>query len=157
MTGCRTNLEDIHFVIQLSNEKAALEAAKQIKPGAWADSEANQADSLDKLLTLWGWTALRDESCVQVVSFSRPCGRIGDDELLFESLAPFAEDGSFLTLRGVEGKHYSGFVMTWAVKNGKFLFLPGVLPEKEQESAVEIENQPKGDTTLCHENQRKLI
>lgn len=80
---------------------------------AWVTTEelAN-APTLDKAIEAWGWEIGYDKGNVYSITFER--NKIGDEEVLFETLAPFVRDGSFIHMNGEDGNQWR-----WYFRNGK--------------------------------------
>lgn len=72
---------------------------------SWVDRNFYQLNSLKDILNAWRWEPLYDESGnIQQLEFTGE--KLGDDELLFKTLAPFIEPDSFINFRGEDNYHW---------------------------------------------------
>lgn len=89
------------------DEEAALEAIKRlagketIKPGhfSWVDTwEFITADTFEEAMDAWRWKV---ESSYKAIFFEGE--KLGDDLLLFSTIAPYVEAGSYIEMQGEDG------------------------------------------------------
>lgn len=72
---------------------------------SWVDEKFYQLNSLDQILNEWRWKPLYDENGnIQQLEFNGE--KLGDDEILFKTLAPFIEPDSFINFRGEDNEHW---------------------------------------------------
>ena len=105
--GYCMNQVDSHFVIKSENKVKALEAIKALGKKrdsySWVTS-ANfvDANTLQEAMTEWRWNIQEDkDGNVSEIEFNGE--KSGDDETLFQAIAPFVEDGCFIEMRGEDG------------------------------------------------------
>lgn len=67
--------------------------------------------TLIKALEAWRYEANQTSGDVLIEEFTGE--KYGDDKTLFTALAPFIQDGSFITFRGEDDKHWK-----WVFKDG---------------------------------------
>lgn len=121
MTGCEVKKIDGTFRIPLALIPQAFEDCKKLIPGAWVEKECDLAPDLDNLVKKWGWKAENNEDCLVISGLERPNRRIGDDEFLFEKLAPYSEDGSYLKIEAYDDHTKTAFSMMWNIVNHKLV------------------------------------
>ncbi|MFO7947247.1 MAG: hypothetical protein R6V19_10555 [Armatimonadota bacterium] len=95
------------FQIKAENMAAAHTAAKHIvikaqkqrKGFAWVDmNELAAATSLQEILRAWGWE-LGIDTQGAASGIDGPAGdKVGDEKALFDAIAPFVEDGSYIQM-----------------------------------------------------------
>ena len=70
----------------------------------WVDMDAfRDAKTLDAQLMEWRWEAEVDAATGDIVDLCFRGEKLGDDEVLFEAIAPFVESGSFIQMSGEDG------------------------------------------------------
>jgi len=131
---------DASFVIKNENMEGALQAIKQLcsleqkigggvswdgkrerKHFCFVDSqEILNADTLLDALDVWRWEADMDENGICDISFTGE--KYGDDQILFDAIAPYVEDGSYIQMCGEEAE-----IWRWIFKNGKCCEVPATL------------------------------
>jgi hypothetical protein len=104
------------FAMKRANEKGALAAVKAlsgketIEDGggphfAWVDHDFAERDNLHDIMLSWRWELEYDnDGNVDAIWFAGE--KIGDDELLFNAIAPFVEAGSFIEMMGEDGTRW---------------------------------------------------
>jgi hypothetical protein len=114
--GYCMNTRESNFRIKKENFDKALLAIKTLDPSqgsgytagrshfSWVEeSEYKAAESLFQALASWRWLAgISDSGNIDSIEFYGE--KLGDDELLFQAIAPFVEAGSFIEMQGEEGK-----------------------------------------------------
>ena len=121
MTGCKIKKIDGTFRIPHDSVQSAFEECKKLEPGAWVYKDFDLAPDMEKLLNLWGWKVKSDETCFIIFDFERPNRIIGDDEFLFEALAPYSEKDSFFRFEAYDSHTKTDFAMMWKVENQKLV------------------------------------
>ena len=121
------------FKILAANKAAALawikrllEATGKMSGGAWTGSkrmsssfswvtmhEFENATTLEDALSAWRWgTDLNEAGDIVDICFQGQ--KLGDDVVLFEQLAKFVEDGSYIEMQGEDGS-----LWRWCFDNKK--------------------------------------
>ena len=95
----------VHFFIDKTNVPKALAALKELpaRHYSWVNWEGSEFEgSFAEALYEWRWEAtLDDEGNVTDLDF---CGeKYGDDDTLWETLAPFVQTGSYIEIQGEDG------------------------------------------------------
>ncbi len=140
-----------YFVIRAERQAEALAAVKELGKHAdvsqgewyhWVDPGFVDARTLDEALRCWRWEPVHNESGAIVgLNF---CGhRLGQERILFETLAPFTECGSFIELKGSKGVTWH-----WDFENGS-------CGEKICEPALSEITAPQA-LKMCQENLEAL-
>ena len=121
---------DMDFVIKKESHAAALDAVKELvtaiekgevpvseKWHLWVTmNEFLKTDTLNDALWMgWHCEALNDDNG-DITAVNCHVGNLGDGELLFSTLAPWVEDGSFIQWSEDDG---DGDVSRWIFENGK--------------------------------------
>ena len=116
------------FKIKKANKAKALEALKKIstrtnemgggsssgqKWFSWVDMEYVNKPTLEEALVCWRWHSKLDKKG-NVVDIWFEGEKLGNDLFLFETLAPFVEQGSFIEMSGEDGAMWR-----WTFKNKK--------------------------------------
>ena len=128
MGYCMTQ-RDSMFTIKKENKEAALEAIKELaKPekmegkasgGRWScgsngkreeifyswvtTSDFLNASCLEDAIRAWRWCLESDNDSGDVIGIYFEGEKLGNDEILFDAIAPFVEEGSFLEMSGEDG------------------------------------------------------
>ena len=93
---------DSMFTIKAENVEKALEAIKKLTAGyAWVSPDVVNATTLCNAMWAWRWEIVMDNNDVIGISFNGE--KLGDDEILFNAIAPYVEAGSFIQMSGEEG------------------------------------------------------
>lgn len=94
-----------NFFIAAENKEKALQAIKDLgdKPMfSWVDNKSYlEADTLAKAMNAWRWSI--DEEDDNVVNICFDGEKLGDDEVLFQTIAPFVKADSYIEMDGEEG------------------------------------------------------
>ena len=131
--GYYMNMVDADFMIKSENVEPAFQAIKKLidqvderggggsyfngvskRHYSWVSTEELvKSKSLSEFMDEWRWEIDFDENGnVNDICF---CGeKLGDDEILFEALAPFVEEGSYIEMRGEESD-----LWRWVFQNGE--------------------------------------
>lgn len=105
------------FTLKHSNEKGALAAIKALvgsetitdssgKHFSWVDKDfAEKFDNLHDMMEEWRWELeYDDDGDVDAIQFTGE--KMGDDKLLFDTIAPFVEAGSYIEMQGEDGSKW---------------------------------------------------
>lgn len=125
--GYNITLLEAKFCILAKNKDAALAAMKAMDPekkghGYWggrkqwswvSQSEVNEAETVEDAMSVWRYSPITDEegNISRVVYDGE---KLGDEEVLFETIAPFVEDGSYIEMEGEDS-----FMWRWVFEGGK--------------------------------------
>ena len=87
---------------------------------AWVSNRHN-AGTVEGLFRAWRWEIQRDDGGDVVgINF---CGeKLGDDPILFEAIAPYVQDGSYIEMQGEDGA-----LWRWSFTDGKVVEQEGVV------------------------------
>jgi hypothetical protein len=104
-----------NFTIKPSNVAGALASIKGLAGNetitdgsgrhySWViSSEFVNAETLSQALRAWRWVCVRDGETNEIEGINFEGEKIGDEEALFDAIAPFVEPGSFLEMQGEDG------------------------------------------------------
>jgi len=105
------------FFIAKDQKDAALEAMRKLagqetikdasgKHFSWVSTkDFAQAESLKEALEAWRWSITLDaERNVTGIHFDGE--KAGDDKILFDVIAPFVEEGSYIEMSGEDGERW---------------------------------------------------
>jgi hypothetical protein len=119
--GYHMNIHDQDFLLKEGNKGKALAAIKLLDPDklgrggrwekgkqrerwfSWVDTdEYRSANTLEEALVAWGWRSYVDDGAdigdIDNLAFEGE--KKGQDEILFAAIAPFVEEGSYVTMMG---------------------------------------------------------
>jgi len=112
--GYCIQMRDSNFVIEASNFAPALAAIKGLagketindssgRHFSWVNTnDFVNAKTLEEAMLAWRWEIdCGDDGSVQYIYFTGE--KIGDDMILFDAIAPFVEDGSYIEMQGEDG------------------------------------------------------
>jgi hypothetical protein len=108
--GYYIDQQETEFGISKENFGACLEAlkekAKRDRDFSWVNNAVVRgADTLVQALQEWGWQLNLDaDGNGNSIDFMRD--KLGDEEVLFETIAPFVAAGSFIEVTGEEGARW---------------------------------------------------
>jgi hypothetical protein len=108
----------------------------------WVDPGLANARNLDEALRCWRWEPVHNETGA-IVGLNFRGHRLGQERILFETLAPYTECGSFIELKGDKG-------ITW-----HWYFENGTCGEKRGES-VQPEMTASQALEMCREKLEAL-
>jgi len=106
------------FKIKKENKEAAVKALKAMKHEyAWVDSNWNRHDTIQALIKEWGWSlkmeitkTIEDGDEItrtgDVIGISFNSEKLGDENSLFDALAPYVEVGSYIEMVGEGGEKW---------------------------------------------------
>jgi len=101
------------FLILSKNKNRAQEAIKSVASCAtlaeknyrWVDNnEVSKSKTLEEAINAWNWEILIDNDSGDVFGISFLGEKSGDEEKLFETIAPYVEKDSFIEMTGEEGE-----------------------------------------------------
>ncbi len=94
--------------------KLVIRAKRNGKGFTWVDSDSvMKARTIEEALKLWGWN-FAPERIYDPIEFIGE--KMGDDRVLFDTIAPFVRDGSYLELEGSDGA-----IFRWNFKGGEVI------------------------------------
>ena len=123
MGYCMTQ-RDSMFTIKAENTKEALNAIKELAGSetiedsggrhfSWVDNNYVNAETLEDALRAWRWIVEPDgNGDINYIYFNGE--KLGDDEVLFNALAPFIDDDCFIEMSGEDGA-----LWRWCFENGE--------------------------------------
>ena len=80
---------------------------------SWVDMGFVDAENLMDAMEAWRWEVEIDEKGnISGVEFMGE--KLGDDKVLFDAIAPFVKDGSYIEMQGGDGEMWR-----WVFKDGK--------------------------------------
>jgi hypothetical protein len=83
---------------------AAVQAlAEQATSFQWVDSNFAQASTVAEILEDWRWEGEFDPITGDLTDIHFIGEKLGDEEILFQALAPFVDKGSFIEMQGEDG------------------------------------------------------
>jgi len=104
--GYCMNMRKCKIRIECENKNSALNILKQFTKGkqfAWVDSEVIQkCTNLEEALHEMRYEAILDD-CSNIINLEFIGEKLGDDDKLFNYIAPFVEDGSYIEMAGEDG------------------------------------------------------
>jgi hypothetical protein len=104
--GYKMNMKECKIMIKHENQNCALNALKEFtkdKQFAWVYSDVIQkCTNLEEALAEMRYQATFDEAG-NIVDLEFTGEKLGDDTKLFNCIAPFVEDGSYIEMVGEDG------------------------------------------------------
>jgi len=108
--GYYMTLESSKFRIDVKNHRRAFKAIKALAGSetcgdhfSWVDTTGfKKAKTLAAALEAWRWDVEMDGD-YNIVGINFGGEKLGDDEILFRTVAPFVESGSYIEMRGEDG------------------------------------------------------
>ncbi|KKM85108.1 hypothetical protein LCGC14_1292370 [marine sediment metagenome] len=79
----------------------------------WVDNSFRERTDFRDIMDDWRWEIEQDVD-ESVVGLEFLGEKLGDDELLFDTIAPWVKDGSFIEMRGEDGSMWR-----WEFNDGK--------------------------------------
>lgn len=115
--GYRMDQRQADFRVDSSKLSDMLSAIKNMPPQvcgyAWVDDEFRVSDNIFDCFGYWRWFAEpTSDGSISDLFFQGE--KLGDEDLLFATIAPFVDDGSFIEMDGENGA-----IWRWVFKNGK--------------------------------------
>jgi hypothetical protein len=105
---------DQDFFIKSKYNQEAINAIHAIPPSkfgyAWVDNTFKQESTLRGLFYKWRWDISEDSDGIHEIYFNGE--KSGDDLVLFEAIAPYVHEGSFIQMVGEDGA-----IWRWSFKN----------------------------------------
>jgi hypothetical protein len=130
--GYNITLVESKFRIKKDHKAAALEAIRTLANDStkmsgfgYSNNERTRhyswvttdefflAKTLEVAFEAWRWKAHVDEKTEDVVGLEFHGEKLGDDTILWDAIAPFIEDGSYLQMSGEDG-----MLWRWVFKGG---------------------------------------
>lgn len=95
---------DIQFTIKKENFQRAFEALKKAALRSWIDESylSDPKATLKDALECCRWTPLCHAETGDIINLEFTGEKLGDEDLLFQAIAPFVEAGSYITVYGEE-------------------------------------------------------
>lgn len=133
MGYCMTQM-DCNFFVEAKNISAMTDAIKDLadakhsnehKGGSWRDGEKkaswyswvdmsfSQLTDIKSMFKCWRWEIDYDDAGdISQIQFAGE--KLGQDDVLFNAIAPFVKNNSFIEMEGEDGTRWR-----WVFKNGK--------------------------------------
>lgn len=119
---------DTEIFISKENFAAALEAVKGLhgqetiddgggRHFSWVDDDFYEKESFPEILSCWHWDAELDEAG-NLVDLEFSGEKRGDDEILFNAIAPFVADNSYIRMEGEDSEKWEWLFQGGVLKNG---------------------------------------
>ena len=108
--GYYIDVMDTNFRIPADKVNDAYEAMKSIQQvGSWVDANFASCKDLSSIVNAWRWEVELDADSGDVVDINFCRSKLGDEDLLFSTLAPFVDGGSYIDVQGEEGERWRWF------------------------------------------------
>lgn len=112
---------DANFKIKSENVSKAFEACQEFiaknsdENYRWIDNDVlKDAKTLPDFIAEWGWDVnFNADGDIDSIHFDSE--KLGEEDKIFEILAPFVENKSYIEMGGEDG-----YIWRWVFKNGKF-------------------------------------
>lgn len=103
------------FTMRLENQQKAFEAIQSLhgKNYSWVDPAFVKATDLVTIMKQWRWSPSVDDGD-NIVEIEFTGEKLGQDQIFFNAIAPYVEDGSFIEMKGSDDGHWK-----WSFENGK--------------------------------------
>ena len=99
---------DSRFRIAHEKFPAALAAVQALGQGhmnfRWVDPHFVHASTVAEMLEAWNWEGEFDPITGDLTNIYFAGEKLGDEETLFQALAPFVDKGSFIEMQGEDGE-----------------------------------------------------
>ncbi len=132
--GSDFRIKKDNFAAALAAIKALANKPEQMGGGnstgerwySWVDmNELAAAETLPLALSAWRWEVDCSDETGDVFNITFCGEKLGDDTILFETLAPFVEKGSYIDMEGEDGS-----LWRWAFDGGGVVELTGEVSYK---------------------------
>jgi hypothetical protein len=115
--GYYMNQVEARFFIANKDKNKALKAIKKLKRASgdycWVDRQYTKAKTLGQALQHWRWATEEDVyGNIHDISFTGE--KMGDELILFQTIAPFVREDSYIEMHGEESAMWR-----WVFRNGK--------------------------------------
>lgn len=80
---------------------------------SWVNMDFVNTNDIKEIFNCWRWDVTTDDDG-NITDIYFDGGKLGDDVVLFETIAPYVNDGSYIQMRG-EDEH----IWRWCFNNGK--------------------------------------
>lgn len=115
--GYSMSMRDCNFTIIKSKFEPAKEALRGLADSpengsgygngkrhfAWVNDDFKNKNTLVDMVFCWRWLLYIDERTGNIGSISFEGEKYGDDDVLFQTLAPFVKRGSYIVMSGEDG------------------------------------------------------
>lgn len=115
------------FIITSENKEPAMKAIQALPDGsinAWVSQyEIESATTLEEVMSACRWDVDADgDGKISMIEFTGQ--KLGDDELLFQTIAPYVGAGSFIVITGEEDSIWRWFFTGTSLEeqNGRLVF-----------------------------------
>ncbi|MHB1611988.1 MAG: hypothetical protein ACYCOU_19240 [Sulfobacillus sp.] len=88
---------------RMAAEKLPAALAEQKTSFKWVDSNFAQASTVAEILEAWRWEGEFDPITGDLTDIHFIGEKLGDEEILFQALAPFVDKESFIEMEGEDG------------------------------------------------------
>ena len=125
--GYGMNVRDRSFRIEAIDKKKALAAIKKLAGKetihddsgsphySWVDTKLFlAAKTLEQAMYQWRWDIEENDRTGAVTDIWFAGEKLGDDETLFQAIAPWVKDGSFIEMMGEDGAFWK-----WVFQDGE--------------------------------------
>jgi hypothetical protein len=141
------------FLIKKENFAKALEAIKALGKEredmpygffySWVDMDGFvNAKDIEDAMKAWRWNVEFDVSGnIEIIEFTGE--KLGDDKVLFDAIAPFVEDNSYIEMQGEDGR-----LWRWFFKNSQ---CREIYPKIEWEEYIEEKYKEYKECEECEE------
>ena len=103
--GYCIHMEDGYIAMKQGDKKKALAAIKKLGSQSWVNGDSvNRCKTLRAAMEEWSWPIEEDEDD-NVVGIYFHGEKAGAEGQLFEAIAPWVEEGSFIHIVGEDGAH----------------------------------------------------
>jgi hypothetical protein len=80
---------------------------KQASWYSWVDTEKSLAcETVEDAIGEWGWETRTDEETGDIIDMYFPENKMGQEEYLFQAIAPFVEEGSYFHMVGEDDSQW---------------------------------------------------
>ena len=101
------------FCIEKKNIPACFKVIKEMNKGDWVKN-IKECENIKDVFDAWRWEIMFDETGnINDILFQGE--KLGDDEVFFQTIAPYVKDGSHIEMSGEEDA-----IWQWLFNNGKF-------------------------------------
>lgn len=156
--GYCISVQESKFTIKKDNFQKALEAIQALHGKEriedsgdthffWVDYDFYKIDNLNDMLKEWRWAPTFTNGDITDIDFTGE--KYGDDDVLFKTIAPFVEAGSFIHFIGEDGNQWK---FTFNGKEMKEVSSDTVFQDDETLSTIEKERFLKVFTEFLKDN-----
>ncbi len=105
-TEFRVPADKVHAAYEAVKNLAGKESIKDSSGShfRWVDSDFTKAKTFEEIMHEWRWEVeTDDEGALDIISINFCGEKLGDDKVLFDAIAPFVDNGSYIEMHGEEG------------------------------------------------------